>query len=445
MDAPRARTDRWSFLPGAGAPLGIARAEGVWLETADGRRILDAAGGAIAANVGHGRAEVAEAVAAALRERAYVVPPFATPERLALLARLEEAWLPPGAWRVAFASGGSEAIELAMRVARLHHLAAGRPERTKILGRELSYHGTTLATLAVGGHTARRAPFEGMVPAPRPAPACACLRCPLGLRYPECAVACAEAVEKRLLEEGPDTVAAFVAEPIVGSSGGALVPPPEYWPRVAEICRRHGVLLVADEVMTGFGRTGRRFAFEHFGVTPDIVVSGKGLSGGYAPIAAVFAREELLEPVVRAGLDVMFYTYSAHPAACAAAERVLAILEREGLVARAAAMGERLLGRLREELEGHPHVAEVRGRGLLLAVELVRDRHTLDPFPAEARMTMRVVVEGLRRGVFFYPGGVGPEHAVVVLGPPFVVEDDHLERIAAVLREAIDAATGRAA
>lgn len=441
-----ARAARLAFLPpAAGARAGgleIARAEGAYLFTPDGRRILDAAGGAIVAGVGHGRAEVAEAVARALREISYVVPPFLTEGRARLVERLQERWLPGDIRRVMLTSGGSESVDSAIRLARHHFVARGETSRFKVIGRELSYHGITLATLAAGDHPRRRA---GMGPLLLPfakAPNCYPLRC--ALCAGTCTLACADALEEVILREGPETVAAFVAEPIGGSTAGALVPPDGYWPRVMEICRRHGVLVIADEVMCGFGRTGRRFAVEHFDVVPDILVGGKGLAGGYAAIGGLFARDEVVAPIAEAGHEVMFFTFAAHPAACAAAEAVLEILEREKLVARAAEMGVRLRRRLSARFAGHPHVAEIRGRGLLLALELVRDRATLEPFPAEARLTSRVVAAGIARGAFFYPGGAGAARDVVCLGPPFIIDDDDVELLVDVLAGALDDAVARA-
>jgi adenosylmethionine-8-amino-7-oxononanoate aminotransferase len=435
---------RFNFVPSShGPPLSIARAEGAWLETTNGQRILDAAGGAIMVNVGHGRREVIDAMTRTLERVTYAVPVFATEERERLVERLIDRWLPGDLARVYLTSGGSESVDAALRLARQHHLAAGRPERWKILGRDLSYHGTTLATLAAGGHEKRRAPFGPLLLDFPKAPACYCLRCPLGREYPECRVACADAVEEVLLREGPETVAAFIAEPVVGSTAGAVDPPPEYWPAVVEVCRRHGVLVIADEVMTGFGRTGRRFGVEHWDVVPDILVGGKGLAGGYAPLGAVFASEAVLEPLAEKGDELMYYTYGGHPSACAAADAVLEILEREDLVRRAADLGARLRKAL-EPLEDHPNVAQVRGLGLLQAVELVRDRETLEPFPAEVGMAMRVVVQGIVRGAFFYPGGCGPARDVVCLGPPFIIGDEELELIVRILPEAIDAAVASA-
>jgi adenosylmethionine-8-amino-7-oxononanoate aminotransferase len=439
MDPEAARA--YPFVStGASAPLAIARTEGAYLVTPDGRRILDAAGGAIVANVGHGREEVAEAARAALLEATYVVPPFATESRVRLVTRLRERWLPAGLTRCVFTSGGSESVDLALRVARQHFVSRGEPSRWKVVGREISYHGTTLATLAVGGHEKRRHGMEPLLAAHPKLPACYPLRCAACRDAGACTLACAEALEAVIAREGADTIAACIVEPVVGSTGGALVPPPGYLPRLAEICRRHGILLIADEVMTGFGRTGKRFAVEHWGVTPDLLVGGKGLAGGYAPMGAVFATEEVIAPIAARGDDVMFYTYSAHPASCAVADKVLEILERERLVERAAELGAHLGARL-AGLRGHPHVAETRGLGLLHAVELVQDRATLAPFPPAARVTGRVVMAGLGRGVFFYPGGGAPAPDVVCLGPPFIVTREELDHAVDVLEKAIGEAT----
>jgi adenosylmethionine-8-amino-7-oxononanoate aminotransferase len=417
-------------------PLAISRAEGCFLFSADGRRILDAAGGAIVVNIGHGREEVAEVARRALLDATYVVPPFVTESRARLVSRLRKSWLPERLSRMVFTSGGSDAVDLALRIARQHFVSRGEMARWKVIGRELSYHGTTLATLSVGGHGKRKSGFEPLlVPHPK-APACYPLRCGLCRGGSGCSLACADAFEEVIIREGPETVAAVIAEPVVGSTAGAVVPPREYWPRLSEICRRYGVLLIADEVMTGFGRTGRRFAVEHWGVTPDLLVAGKGLSGGYAPIGAVFTTEEVVEPIAERGDELMFYTYSAHPGSCAIADKVLEILERENLVERAAALGRQLADRL-AGLRSHPHVAETRGLGLLHAVELVCDSKTLEAFPPQSRVCTRVVAAGLRRGVFFYPGGGAPAPDVLCVGPPFVIEPDEIDFLVEVLEKSI--------
>lgn len=432
---------RMAFVPG-GVPLTIKAAEGAYLITDDGRRILDAAGGAIVANIGHGRREVAETAARTLERIDYVVPTFATEERDRLVQRLQRSWLPPGITRATFTSGGSESVESALRLARQHHVSAGRLSRWKVIGTDLSYHGVSLGALSVGGHATRRHAFEPMlIPFPK-VPAPYSLEASARHVDPDPRLDAAEKLEETILHEGPDTVAAFIAEPVVGSAAGVLVPPAGYWPRVAEICRKYGVLLIADEVMSGFGRTGRRFGIEHWGVTPDIIVGGKGLGGGYASIGGLFATDEVVAPLAAAGDDLMFYTFSSHPVACAIADKVLEIMEREELVERAARMGALLRDRLRD-IEDHPNVGEVRGLGLMLGIELVRDRDTLERFPPEARLVQKVVAAGLQRGVFFYPGGSGPARDCVMLGPPFIINGEDIDIIVGCLRESIDAAVAR--
>jgi adenosylmethionine-8-amino-7-oxononanoate aminotransferase len=439
------QAQRYPFLPFGGLSLQIARAEGSYLYTADGRRILDAAAGAIAANIGHGHPEVVEAAARALREVSYVVPPFVTEHRARLVERLQRAWLPRGLTRCIFASGGSEAVDLALRIARQYFVARGETKRWKVIGRELSYHGTTFSTLDVGGHTKRRKGMEPWLHDFPKAPACYALRCASCRGESACNLRCADGIEEAIERAGAETVAAVILEPIGGSTAGALVPPDGYLPRVAEICRRRGVLLIADEVMCGFGRTGARFAVDHWNVLPDLMIAGKGLAAGYAPMSGVYATDAVAEPIGAAGMEVMYYTYSAHPASCAIADKVLEIMERDGLVARAATSGERLRQRLVAELGDHPNVAEIRGRGLLQAIELVRDRATGEPFPAEAKAAGAVVGAGLAHGAFFYPGGCAPAQDVVVLGPPLNASDAELDECAALLRKALDAAVARIA
>jgi adenosylmethionine-8-amino-7-oxononanoate aminotransferase len=243
-------------------------------------------------------------------------------------------------------------------------------------------------------------------------------------------------------EEG--NVAAIIVEPIVGTNG-RMIPPPEYYPIIRQICDEHGILLVCDEVMSGWFRTGKTFAIQHWDVMPDILVGGKGLAGGYAPMGGVFAREEVIAPLAARGEEFMFYTFGAHPAACAAAEAVLELLERERLVERAATVGAALLARLRAALAGHPHVAEVRGRGLMIGIELVRDRASLEPFAPAAGFTGKVVAAGLRRGVFVYPASPGPGRDAILLGPPFTIADAELDLLVETIPAAIDDAARLAA
>lgn len=427
----------WPFIPTV-RNLMIVRAEGAYLESADGRRILDAAGGAIVVNVGHGRACIAEAVAEATATATYVVPPWLTPSRAALVKRLRADWLPASLGRIHLACGGSEGVESAMKIALQYQAARGELRRTAIIGRDVSYHGTTLATTAVGGHEARKKGLAHVlmdyprVATPYP------LRCPLGPHHADAGAFYVSALETLLEKLGPENVAAFLAEPITGSSGGAIVPPDDYWSGVRALCDEHGILLIMDEVMTGFGRTGKCFGYQHWDIEPDLLVAGKGLAGGYAPIVGIFARNDIAETIAAADMNVMFHTFGAHPAACAAATEVLRILSDEHLVARAEQMGDLLRARLEERFAQHPNVAEIRGRGLLQALEIVADRDTLEPFPATAEITNRVVGAALRKGVFFYGGGTGVIRDIICLGPPFIIDETDIDRMVSVLGEALD-------
>ena len=317
---------------------------------------------------------------------------------------------------------------------------AARDSRNQILSRSVSYHGTTVATTAVSGHPARRKGLEHAltqyptVATPYP------LRCPLGAHHPDAGAYYANLVRETILREGPDTIAAFLAEPITGSSGGAIVPPADYWPAVRSICDEFGVLLILDEVMTGFGRTGLPFGYQHWDIRPDILVSGKGLAGGYAPLGGVFATEEIGAAIEAAGMAVMFNTFGAHPAACAAAAEVLEIIVEEDLVDRAAQMGKALRQRLLEAFADHPNVAEVRGVGLLQAIEVVKDRQTLEPFPAADAVSNRIVGAGIERGVFYYGGGTGEVRDIVCMGPPFIIDHGHIDSMVEVLIDSVNAA-----
>lgn len=407
MPGERAR-QRYRFTAQPTGPT-VVKTEGVELVTSDGRRILDAAAGAVVNNIGHGRAEVAAAVAASMAEVDYVLPTWTTPARLALADTLVERWLPDGFNHVFFAAGGSEANDTAIRLARSHHVARGDTRRYKVIGRLPSYHGSTLATLAAGGHAARRSGYE-----------------PLLAEWPKAPWNDADALAALIESAGPETVAAFIAEPVIGAAGGALVASADYWARIDEVCRHYGVLTIADEVMTGFGRTGRRWGHEHDPWVPDILVSGKGLGGGYVPISLVSAADHVVDPITEAGRTVMFFTYSGHDSTCAGASAVLRILDDEGLVERAAVMGSRLFAALQTGLGDHPNVAEVRGRGLMLGVEL------------RELSSAAVVTAALARDVWVYPAGSGaPVADAVLIAPPFVIEDHHIDRIVSVLAAAI--------
>ncbi len=419
-----------------GPPVELAKAEGKWLHTMDGQRILDAGGGAIICNIGHAREEVLNAWVEGQRE-GYILPPWRSPKRLELCERLLRDWLPAGLSRIQFVCSGSEAIETAAKVALQYHAARGDSVRSQMIVRTPSYHGTTLTAAALSGHPARQVGLEpAMTRYPRvhsPYP----LRPPEDMAESEPGSHYLNELEGCIASIGAERVAAFIAEPVVGSSGGILIPPDDYWAGVRRICDANGILLIADEVMTGFGRTGARFAVEHWQVRPDILVSGKGLAGGYAPINGVFARSDIGEAIEEAGMSLMFHTCSALSGPCGAASKVLEIMLRESLIDASRTLGELLLHTLRECLHNDPWVAEVRGKGLLLGVEIVRDRATLEHFAPEAQMTSRICEEAFRRGVFLYPGGTGEVRDILCLGPPFTIDRADILLIAEVLRDSI--------
>ena len=419
------------------------RGEGCHVFTADGKKYLDAAGGAAVVSIGHGVAAIGEAMAAQARRLAFVhSSQFHTEAAACLAERLRH--LAPGEFRqtgrVFFTSGGSEATETALKLCRQYFIERGEPRRTRMVARWQSYHGSTLGALAVSGNLKRRATYQPLLADWGHIAPCYCYRCPLGLTYPDCHVACADELEKFVQEVGPETVAAFIVEPVVGATLGAVVPPDGYLQRIAEICRRYGILLIADEVMTGMGRTGKKFGVEHWGVVPDIILVGKGVASGYAPLGAVVVSGEVAETI--AGGSGSFehgFTYSAHAVAAAAGLAVLDHLEQNQLFARVAPAGEQLLKAL-EPLKNLPVVGDIRGRGLLVGVELVKDRTSREPFAPEQKLADRIYQAALEEGVVTYPiqGCVDGERGDhILLAPPYIVSGEEIAEIARALEQAI--------
>jgi adenosylmethionine-8-amino-7-oxononanoate aminotransferase len=426
-------------------PPVAVEAFGSTIRDSDGREYLDAAGGAIVVNVGHGRQEVAEAMAAQARRLAYAHGSTFTTEPLEAYAAAIGRYLPLDEPAIYPVSGGSEAIETALKLARAYHLARGEADRWIVFSRWGSYHGNTLGALDLSGRRPLRRPYEGWLGRFRHVSAAYPYRAGFsGANALGSAAELAAELDRAFDAAGPGTVAAFVAEPIVGATLAAAVPPDDYWPAIAEVCRRHGVLLIADEVMTGFGRTGRWFALDHWGVRPDLLVAAKGATSGYWPFGFAAASADVHATVTGAGPFVHGFTYSHGPVAAAVAASVLGILERERLVEASAVKGERLLRGLMERLAGDPSVGEVRGRGLLVGVELVADRATREPFARGLRVTEAIVRAARDRGLLVYFGtgnANGVDGDTVLLGPPFVVTDAELDRIVDTLAEAIAVAT----
>ncbi len=399
---------------------------------AQGRAYLDARSGLWAVLVGYGRPDVIEAVAGQLRALSFApLTDAASPVAQDLASRLT-AFLPGDLRTVMLVPTGSEAVDTAFKLVRLYHSAGGEPRRRIVIGRTYSAHGSTYAGASLSDPD--RGLLRGMgsrISGIRFAPAPYRYRCPFCADGPACTLACAGAVEDVITSCGPERVAAVFAEPVPGP-GGVIVPPDDYWPRLRAICDRYGVLLAADEVVTGFGRTGRWFACDHWGVVPDLLILGKGMTGGYQSLAAVAMRAHVAGRL--AGRPVPHgFTYSGHPAACAAALACLRIIEAEGLVARAAAAGTRLREGLRRRLDRCPIVGEVRGLGLMCAVELVEDRGTRAPLRLGARGLARLDRDLRARGV------LGFADNPVILAPPLVVTDGETDDLVDTAGGAVEA------
>ncbi|MCB2227742.1 MAG: aspartate aminotransferase family protein [Desulfarculaceae bacterium] len=423
----------------------LQRSQGCRIVDSDGKCYLDASGGAVVVNLGHAREEIAQAVAEQIRLGYYAHPTMFSTKPVEELSAALAAHAPAGIERFYYMTTGSEAVETAVKLARQIHLVHGRDSRHKLIARWGSYHGLTLGALAATGRPAERGPFEPMLPQAAHIPPPFCLRCAYGLEHPACGLRCADALAETIEELGLDTVSAFLAEPVSGATLAAVVPPDGYWDRIQEICRQYGVLLIADEVMTGMGRTGRWFACEHWDIAPDLVTLGKGLTGGALPLSAVGTRTEHYEAVVKGGGFVHGGTFSHHPVGASAALAAVGILEREGLVERAADMGARLGQALGQQLGGLPHVAQVRGLGMLWGVELVQDRETLEPYPRNERMAERLWEHLFHDGVIVYKavGFAKGQGDAFMVAPPFVIDEQEMALLLDKLGSAVKTVTAR--
>ncbi|HXJ24680.1 MAG TPA: aminotransferase class III-fold pyridoxal phosphate-dependent enzyme, partial [Streptosporangiaceae bacterium] len=416
----------------------VVSAEGMYLQTASGQRILDAVGGAGTVVLGHGVREITDAIARHGNEVGFVYgATFTNPWQEQLAAALV-AMNPQLAARVYFTSGGSEGNETALKMARQYHLQCGRPGRHKVIARWQSFHGSTLATLSLSGRPSWREPFLPQLTAvPHIVPPY-CYRCPLGHSYPGCGVACADDLERMIVMEGPDSVAAFIAEPVIGSTVTGVVPVPEYYQRIREICDRYEVLFIVDEVLTGYGRTGRWLAIEHWGTEPDIVVMGKGISSGYVPLGAVLAAPRVVDAFTAGtGIFSHGFTYSGNPLCTFVGLQVLRYAQVSGLFEEVAAKGEKLRAVLGQLAAGHKIIGDVRGLGLFAGVEIVADRASREPFPEKAGLTQRIVQGTLARGVLILPGvaganyGRGGDH--IHLSPPYIITPAEIDLVAEAL------------
>ncbi|MFO3797553.1 MAG: aspartate aminotransferase family protein, partial [Anaerolineales bacterium] len=410
----------------------VDRGEGIYIYDTDGKEYIDASGGAAVVSIGHGVKEITEAMIRQAERISFAHGSQFTSQAAIELASKLVRLSPKGLTRVYFLSGGSEAIETAVKLARQYQVERGKSEKYKVISRWTSYHGNTLGALALSGHTGRREYYLPLIQhTPHIVPAY-CYRCPFGMNPARCDLECAIDLEKTILYEGPDSVSAFIAEPIVGATAGVLVPKDGYFQKIREICDRYDILFIVDEVMTGMGRTGKNFAIDHWGVIPDMIVVGKGLSSGYAPIFVVIVKEEIHETIrLGSGTFVHGHTYNQNPLSCAIASAVVDYLLRNDLISRCAKIGDYFLGAL-QSLEHHDFVGDVRGKGLFAGIEFVKNKRTKEPFDPKLRLNALIGNRAFEKGLITYPGGGGADGIRgdhLLLAPPFIITETQIEKM----------------
>jgi hypothetical protein len=424
-----------------------AHSAGLHFTDTEGRRYLDASGGAAVSCLGHAHPDVLRAIRDQLDKVPYAHTSFFTTAVAEELADTLVADAPEGISHVYFVSGGSEAIEAALKMARQYFVERGEPQRRHVIARRQSYHGNTLGALAAGGHAARRKMFDPLLIEAHHIEPC------FAYHYrrhdeseEEYGRRAADALARKIEELGGDTVIAFLAETVVGATAGAVAPAPGYFRRIRDICDRHGILLILDEVMCGMGRTGTLHACEQEGIAPDLMAVAKGLGGGYEPIGATLLSQKVFDAFANgSGFFQHGHTYMGHPLACAAALAVQQVIRRDRLLDNVRAMGARLARRLSERFGNHPFVGDIRGRGLFQAIELVADRSDKLPFDPARKLHARIKTEAMARGLMVYPAGGtrdGTAGDHVLLAPPFIVDAATIDIIVERLGEAVDAAIG---
>jgi adenosylmethionine-8-amino-7-oxononanoate aminotransferase len=410
----------------------IDRGEGVFLWDREGKRYLDMMGGVAVVSIGHAVPEVIEAMSRQAERVSFAYGNHFTSEAaLGLAARVVEL-APPGLEKVFFVSGGSEATESALKLARQYFMEIGKTSKYKVIGRWGSFHGNTMGSLSMGGRVGWQEMYGPLLLDFPHISASYCYRCPLGKCYPACDVACADDLERAIVAAGAETVAAFIADPIVGSTLGAAAPPPEYFRRIREICDTYDVLFIADEVITGFGRTGRNFGIDHWDVIPDMIACGKGISSGYVPLGALVVHERIADAIHHGSGAIMHgHTYGGNPQSCAIGLAVQDYVREHHLIQRSAVLGRYLYERALRLLE-LPSVGDVRGgKGLFLGVEFVANKATRTPFPREVRFGETLLETGLEHGVTLYAGTGGADGRIgdcIILAPPFVIDEEQIDR-----------------
>lgn len=423
----------------------IHRAEGIYLWDITGKQYLDGCSGAVIANIGHGNKRIEEAITRQAQRVFFAYrTQFESEPAINLAAKMVETSAPHLS-KIFYVSGGSEAMEAAIKICRQYFYAKKEGSRHLFISRTPSFHGSTLGTLGITNYSPLESPFRPITKAHPKIPAPYCYRCPYGLSRPTCGLACAWELERVIQEQGSENIAAFVTEPIGGASSGALVPPEEYFGIIQQICRKYGIMLILDEVMTGYGRTGKFFAYEHWDIEADIVALSKGMGSGYYPLGAIMTRREITDMVMDHGGFQHGHTYAGNPMGCAVGLEVMQIIEDENLVERSAQMGERLKAGLERLAASYAIIGEVRGRGLLLALELVQDRDSRQPFAPDSEAHNLLTAEASVEGLLIYPrrpiNGLSGDH--VLIAPPLIITEEQVDELLDRLDRALIRATHR--
>ncbi len=418
----------------------LDRAEGVYMWDVSGKRYLDGSSGAMVSNIGHSNPVVLEAMRRQMEKSTFGYRLHFENEPAEEFARRIAERMPTGLDRVFFVSGGSEAVESCLKLARQYAIATGESSRFKVISRFPSYHGSSLGALSVTGMSLMSAPFAPMMHEMPKIPAPTCYLDRDGLSDHERGLKYARYLRDEILRQGPETVLAFIMEPVGGASTGALVAPDSYYGEIRRICDEFGILLIADEVMSGAGRTGQYLACDHWGMRPDLIAFSKGFGAGYVPLGAMVADRRIADAVIDSGGFIHGFTYAGNPLACAAGLAVLGEIERLGLVEAAQAQGDKLKARLHALMQRYGFVGDVRGKGLLLAFELVADRETMEPLPVDLNAHNRLVDIAYEKGLIIYSrrtrGGRLGDHFLVC--PPLIVTDDQIDEIMGIIVDSLD-------
>lgn len=416
--------------------------KGIYLYDKNGKEYIDGSSGAVTASIGHGVLEIAEVMKKQAEKVSFVYRSQFTSEPAEKLADALKEWAPGDVNWSFFVNSGSEATETALKVAIQYWQEKGKPTKIKVLSRWMSYHGITLGALSMSGHRGRRERFTPLLedfPSVNPP---YCYRCPFHQTYPDCQLMCAQELETAINRVGANQIAAFIAEPVIGAAGGAVVPPAGYYEKIREICDRHEILFIADEVMCGVGRTGKAFAIDHWNVVPDMIALGKGLTGGYAPLAATMISDKVMEPILAGSKLIMSgHTYSGNPQSTAVGLAVLDYIDKHQLVKRSEQMGDILLRKLQAVQKKYPIIGDVRGLGLMVGVEFVSNIFNKLPFASEVNVSKMIINKSMEKGLIIYPASAGIEGNTgdaIIIAPPLIIQKDQLEKIVHIFEEVVN-------